>query len=278
MPGIQPYVGRGSKPGRLAAAARGPGGRLSPVAGIPGPDRELHGHRGDLEQPGAVGADGGRDHSETLQRPALLVELDHRAVPFSATRVPPSSSSGNVQRASLSIRATARAVTNGARRRPGTLRPGRGGRCTLSSPSSATVATATSCGAASAPRGGRPGRDGRSASARPGRPAPEPTSTMVAPSGNASWTTAQLSTCRSHSRGTSRGPIRPWLTPVSARIPANRSASAEPVAEDRGRSSRSRRQFCRRLRGVPRRPGLAPGHSWLFHVKRAVAHAGRMTT
>src|SRR6478752_6444076 len=65
--------------------------------------------------------------------------------------------------------------------------------------------------------------------ARPGNPAPEPTSTTCWPSpatGIAVCTTAQLSTCRSQSRAASRGPISPWLIPVSASTATNSSASA----------------------------------------------------
>ena len=55
-----------------------------------------------------------------------------------------------------------------------------------------------------------------SASGMPGSPAPLPTSTTRAPGGTTSATAALLSTCRSQSRGTSRGPIRPRATPSPA--------------------------------------------------------------
>ena len=50
----------------------------------------------------------------------------------------------------------------------------------------------------------------------PGSPAPDPTIDDPGAPG-ASATTALLSTCRSHSRGTSRGPISPRATPVESR-------------------------------------------------------------
>ena len=83
------------------------------------------------------------------------------------------------------------------------------------------------------------------ARARPGRPAPEPTSITSASTGRAGWTTAQLSTCRSQSRGTSRGPTSPWETPLSARMPANRFGERHPVPEHLGGHGRRRRR-CRR--------------------------------
>ncbi len=62
-------------------------------------------------------------------------------------------------------------------------------------------------------------RSGRaSATAIPGSPAPLPTSTTVAPAGTSSPSTAQFSTCRVHSRGTSRGPISPRSTPLRRQV------------------------------------------------------------
>ena len=52
---------------------------------------------------------------------------------------------------------------------------------------------------------------------RPGRPAPLPTSATWLPWAIWLSMTAQLSTCRLHSRGTSRGPIRPLSVPDVAR-------------------------------------------------------------
>src|SRR5690349_2822054 len=72
---------------------------------------------------------------------------------------------------------------------------------------------------------------------RPGRPAPDPMSATLAPCGTASATTAQLRRCRSQSRGTSRGPIRPRTTPSSASHAAYRSASGRREANTPAASS-----------------------------------------
>ena len=84
---------------------------------------------------------------------------------------------------------------------------------------------------------------------RPGRPAPLPTSATEESAGTLCATTAQLSRCRSHSRGTSRGPMRPRVTPasasraakavrISARSPATCLAMAGtgPVSRETGES------------------------------------------
>ena len=64
------------------------------------------------------------------------------------------------------------------------------------------------------------------ASGMPGSPAPDPTSHTVTPFGTTSESTAQFKRCRPHSRGTSRGPISPRVTPASARSSAYLTASA----------------------------------------------------
>ena len=117
--------------------------------------------------------------------------------------------------------ATARAVTTGAdsRSQNCSARP----RCTstLPSPSSSTAARSQvvrrSMGSTRCIR-----TSGRAiASASPGSRHPSRRRSRRRPLGRAGWTTAQLSTCRSQSRGTSRGPTSPWETPLSARIAAN---------------------------------------------------------
>src|SRR5674476_1301916 len=57
----------------------------------------------------------------------------------------------------------------------------------------------------------------------PGRPAPLPTSTRVPSAGSREATAAEFNRCRAHNRGTSRGPIRPRVTPSAASISAKRA-------------------------------------------------------
>ena len=76
------------------------------------------------------------------------------------------------------------------------------------------------------------------ASTIPGRPAPEPTSMTVAPGEISSPTTAQLSRCRSQSRGASRGPISPRRTPRSRAEP--RRTTARPRRSPKTASAASR--------------------------------------
>ena len=99
--------------------------------------------------------------------------------PFIATSVPPGSSSGTHQRASLSSRATARAVTQGAATVPtsSSARP----RCTrhvVQRQVGDHARAATACDAASARRGARPGPvarpPGRRRAARPPTPRRRP--------------------------------------------------------------------------------------------------------
>ena len=74
-------------------------------------------------------------------------------------------------------------------------------------------------------------RSGRaSASGMPGSPAPLPTSTTRAPAAPATAIAAELSRCRSHSRGTSRGPISPRTAPsvASSRAYSTAASTAGP--------------------------------------------------
>ena len=60
-----------------------------------------------------------------------------------------------------------------------------------------------------------------------------------------SATTAQFSRCRSQSRGTSRGPSRPWATPRVARMPGVRRGGRQRRPEDaRGAGGHRRRARC----------------------------------
>ena len=138
--------------------------------------------------------------------------------PLSARRRPPGRVRGRHQPASRSSGATARAVTTSARtpaaaavsarsRRTVTFFSSRSARI-----SSSQVVRRSSGSSRVTSRSGR-----ARASGMPGSPAPEPTSISVASGGTSSATTAQLRTCRSHRRGTSRGPIRPRSTPDVAR-------------------------------------------------------------
>ena len=166
------------------------------------------------------------------------------------------------------------------------------------------ASTARSCGAASARRGAGAGPAARSPG--PGRAARRrtPRRPRRRPSGKASCATAQFRMCRSQRIGTSRGPIRPWMTPVSARIAANRSASARRGTEDHRRRAARRAPQRGRQRGaadaggrgcgpdaatgavpvspVPRPSSVCSCASCaLFHVKQRQSrldHAGRTTT
>ena len=86
------------------------------------------------------------------------------------------------------------------------------------------------------------------ASTSPGRPAPDPMSHTRAPAGTTSASTAQLSRCRSHSRGTSRGPSRPRTVP----------GIGQPVGVRLGQGQPARKR-------TPPAPPRARGV--LFHVK-----------
>ncbi len=139
--------------------------------------------------------------------------------PFSASMRPCSCTNGSDHCASLASGATAREVTTSAPpasfRTPGcSARP----RTTVTSSPASSMNSARnivrrSSGSTSVTR-----RSGRAiASGIPGSPAPLPTSTTVAPSAMSSPITAQLRMCRSHSRGSSRGPINPRSTPAPAK-------------------------------------------------------------
>ncbi len=151
-------------------------------------------------------------------------------LPLTANRLPPRFSNGKLQRTSLSNGATARAVTSSAEptaltTAASSARP-RTTRTRSANPRSAMTSvrksvrrlsdsTRLTC------------RSGRThAIARPGRPAPEPISTSRIDSGSSSAIAMQFSRCRSQSRGTSRGPIRPRSEPWPASQPAYRTSSS----------------------------------------------------
>ena len=69
-------------------------------------------------------------------------------------------------------------------------------------------------------------RSGRSsATTMPGKPAPDPTSATLPRAGKKGTTAAELTMCRVHRRGSSRGPTRPRSSPSSASICAKCSAA-----------------------------------------------------
>jgi hypothetical protein len=150
-------------------------------------------------------------------------------LPFIASNCPLGLSNGRHHLTSRSSGATARAVTQAdpptasitaaSSARPWTTR---------TCPARPSVATASarnsvrrlSDSTRSTRRSGR-----RTASTRPGRPAPDPTSTTRAPAGKRSLTTAQLIRCRSQIRAASRGPSKPRSIPTVVRTSAKHSAS-----------------------------------------------------
>lgn len=167
--------------------------------------------------------------------------------PFRASNRPPGFSSGRHHLTNRSKGATARAVTQSAFPISATIadssaRP----RTTRTVPANWSFCTASSRNATRRCRGSinstrRSGR--RMAIARPGSPAPLPTSITRAPGGSRSVTIAQLSRWRSHSRGTSRGPIRPRVKASVARSCTKRRArpsrSRKTDSASAGGSSRS---------------------------------------
>ena len=144
-------------------------------------------------------------------------------VPLTANNRPPGRTSGRHQRANRSNGATARAVTTSA---PPT-------RATVAD-SSARPRTMVRLARFNASRHSSRKRIRRAigstrlirrsgltlASTIPGSPAPEPTSTTARPGSSSSSRATQFSRCRSQSRGTSRGPMRPRSTPSVARSSA----------------------------------------------------------
>ena len=165
--------------------------------------------------------------------------------PSAPAATPPGLTNGRHQPASRSSGATARAVTTSTAgmRRGAAPRPAPGRTTTLGrAPSSAT-----------------PRQEGRAAQQRldqghpqvgpdaarapdPGRPAPVPTSHTARPAGTSSATTAQFSRCRSHSRGTSRGPISPRSTPAVGQQLDVRRRPAASRAPKRSRAAAGGRQ------------------------------------
>jgi hypothetical protein len=191
--------------------------------------------------------------------------------PLSARSRPPSAARGRHQPASRSSGATARAVTmsTGATvpaapvetRAAGPVggAPASGppthssarARSTVTAPVRPSVVTASARKAVRRASGSTSTtvRSGRAtASTIPGKPAPDPTSAIKAPKGINSATAAQLSRCRLQTRGASRGPTRPRITPSVA------SRSAYAAARGR-RSPKSRSaaglSFCGRTATGP---------------------------
>ena len=147
-------------------------------------------------------------------------------------------------------------------------RPGNGRRSRCRAPSSSTASwrkvVRRSNGSTSATW-----RSGRTrASTIPGSPAPVPMSATVDSSGISRSRTAQFSRCRSHSRGTSRGPIRPRSVPSVA----SSSAYAASRTAARGNSfSTSGGGVSRETGSVTSRPDPGLGR-WSSH------HDGWTTT
>ena len=141
--------------------------------------------------------------------------------PLMASTRPCSPTSGKVQPSSLSRGATALAVTT-SKRLPLMSSARSLATCTLSWSSSEATASVKNVARRSSGSMSVTWRSGRaSAQTRPGNPAPDPTSAtllaMGTSPGSGTTTTAQFTRCRSQSLGTSRGPIRPWLTPSVAK-------------------------------------------------------------
>lgn len=148
--------------------------------------------------------------------------------PLIATSRPPGRISGADHDAKRSSGATARDVTTSAR--PTSARTARSSARPLttvtSSPRDVTTSSRNvvrrSNGSTSVMR-----RSGRAnASGIPGRPAPLPMSMTYSPSAITSPRTPEFTMCRSHKRGTSRGPIRPRVMPSVASISRYRIASS----------------------------------------------------
>ena len=149
-------------------------------------------------------------------------------LPLSATRDPPVRSSGTVQPRSLTSGATALAVTTSTpAQSPCLTRSSARTRVTVTCSPSSNSAT-TEVKKLARRSNGSMSTSFRSvlasAQTKPGSPAPEPTSATKAlvgikPSAG-SATTAQFNRWRDQIRGTSRGPINPFSTPVLAKISA----------------------------------------------------------
>ena len=144
-----------------------------------------------------------------------------------ATRAPPRLTRGIDQPSRRSNGATAREVTTANSRSPCNSSARARITSTLPNPRAVTASSRNMVRRASGStrvtcRSGR-----LRARTRPGNPAPLPMSATSRPSGIARPNMAQFSRCRSQSRGTSRGPIRPRTTPCSASRWANCSASAK---------------------------------------------------
>jgi hypothetical protein len=147
--------------------------------------------------------------------------------PLSATSRPPCLSRGALHAQSRASGATARAMTTSA---PASccLMAGSSARPRTTLADSARVSTTSVNHATRRAIGSRSvtSKSGRAMmSGTPGSPAPDPRSTTRAPSGIASATTAELRMCRSQSRSTSRGPIKPRSTPTAASSSVNCTAA-----------------------------------------------------
>ena len=182
--------------------------------------------------------------------------------PFMASTTPPRRTSGRHQASSRSSGATAREVTTSNRRLPwsSSARPR-----TTSTLSSAEVRDHL------LEEGGPPqqrldqGHAQVGAADRqhePGQAGPAPDVATVRRSATSVGSTAQLRRCRSHSRGTSRGPISPRSTPRVASSSAYRSASGSrqrtppPPRRAAGVFHVKRRRSSSVRRAAPRRNGV----------------------
>jgi hypothetical protein len=147
--------------------------------------------------------------------------------PFRASSRPPMAVRGRHHPASRSSGATARAVTMSARGSFPTHSSARARTTVVRARPSAATASDKKAERRASGSTRVTVRSGRAtASTIPGKPAPEPTSTTVAPTGTNSVIAAQLSRCRSQIRGASRGPMSPRTTPSVTSSSAYCEASA----------------------------------------------------
>ena len=152
--------------------------------------------------------------------------------PFIASSAPPGATSGRPQRSSFGSGASARAVTTSNRsgrvqssarpRTTSTPRDPAGRRPPRGTPSAAPSA-----------RSGSPARPGgRSPAPAPAGPPRSRGRPRRRPPAASGASRAQLTRCRSHSRGTSRGPISPRRTPSEASSAAYSSSRARRWSGD----------------------------------------------
>jgi hypothetical protein len=137
--------------------------------------------------------------------------------PFTASSRPPGLTSGRHHPASTGRGATARAIAASTLTAPRTSSARARNTVTLPSPRSAITSSSQFTRRCSGSINVTETSGRAIAIATPGRPAPDPTSTVVAPSPNNCATEAQLSRCRCHNLGISRGPISPLVTALDDR-------------------------------------------------------------